>query len=100
MFVDLQDMIRHEVVHVIFQFEVQQQPPPPPPRISVDSGRAPTTTSGARAGEPVAAGAVATAPSQQVVRAAPPMTRTSMGAPRAPGQSTKLEQRSVPVRKR
>ena len=84
MFGELQNMIRHEVVNIIYQFEVQQQPPPPPPppMFALDAAMATATSSSGPTEGGVLAGALASPPSQQVVRAAPPMTRTSMGAPK------------------
>ncbi len=91
MFGDLQEMIRHEVVHVIYQFEVQQQPPPPPMPTF-----APPTTMSAIASGPhspdaaMGASAVASPAARQVVRSEGPMTRTSMGAPKTTGPSSKV----------
>ncbi len=89
MFGELQSIIRHEVVHIIYQFEVQQQPPPPPPVFPADTGPA-TQAIGSAGSGARSASAVAPPPSQQLVRAAPPMTRTTMGAPRPAAPSTKV----------
>jgi preprotein translocase subunit SecA len=83
MFSDLQATIRHEVVHVIYQFEVQAQPPMPPPMITAMPMGA--VSQGGATGTATATAAPAAPPPQatpQVVRASgPSLTRTSMGAP-------------------
>ncbi len=99
MFSDLQATIRHEVVHVIYQFEVQIQQPPPPPTMTLMAGGPATAQppppstlmpgGPARQPQPAtaagAAAAVAAADAPRVVRAAgPAATRTSMGPARPP----------------
>jgi len=90
MFSDLQATIRHEVVHVIYQFEVQVHAPPPPPTLSVVPGGAalgavPLALSSAA---PPTGSAVATAEAPKVVRAeGPAVTRTTMGPSRPPTAS-------------
>ncbi|MDB5077809.1 MAG: hypothetical protein JWO42_3988 [Chloroflexi bacterium] len=92
MFNDLQATIRHEVVHVIYQFDIQVEAPMPGPSLSVVNavpvGAAQQSASPAPAGAAVSQ-AAAPAPAPQVVRAGGPSTRTTMGAPKSP-VATKL----------
>jgi preprotein translocase subunit SecA len=84
MFNDLQATIRHEVVHVIYQFEVKVQAPPPPPTLTIMTGGAVPGVS--RAGGP----ATSTSPVAVAEGPRPPRadssaaTRTSMGPTRPP----------------
>ncbi|HVA89645.1 MAG TPA: SEC-C metal-binding domain-containing protein, partial [Chloroflexota bacterium] len=92
MFADLQATIRHEVVHVIYQFEVQVHAPPPPPSISIVPGgaspRAPQPQPLALASAaPPAGPAVATAPPPVARAEGPALTRTSSGPARPPNAS-------------
>jgi preprotein translocase subunit SecA len=79
MFTELKETIRHEVVHVIYQFDVQIQQAPPP--MAPPPGPTPATVAAApNGGTPVAA---AQAAQPRVVRSGPPSrTVTTMGAPR------------------
>ena len=92
MFADLQATIRHEVVHVIYQFEVQVHTPPPPPSISIVPGgaspRAPQPQPLALASAaPPAGPAVATAAPLVARAEGPALTRTSSGPARPPNAS-------------
>ncbi|HXT35753.1 MAG TPA: SEC-C metal-binding domain-containing protein, partial [Chloroflexota bacterium] len=93
MFADLQATIRHEVVHVIYQFEVQVHIPPPPPSISIVPGgaspRAPQPQPLALASAaPPSGPPVATAEAPRVARAeGPALTRTTSGPSRPPNAS-------------
>jgi preprotein translocase subunit SecA len=91
MFSELQATIRHEVVHVIYQFDIQVEAPLPAPSLTLNA-----MPGGAAAARPApaqaqTAGAVATAPAPapQVVRAGP-ATRTMMGPAKAPVAANKL----------
>ncbi len=84
MFNDLQATIRHEVVHVIYQFDVQVQAPPPPPTMTIMAGGA--VARGAQPnGAAVPQRTVATADRPpSATSPAPVGTRTSIGPSRPP----------------
>ncbi|MGH2389393.1 MAG: SEC-C metal-binding domain-containing protein, partial [Chloroflexota bacterium] len=85
MFNDLQATIRHEVVHVIYQFEVQVQTPPPPPTMTIRTGGAVASGPRPTTAAAIPQRAVATADPAPAPRAATPVgTRTSMGPSRPP----------------
>ncbi|HEY8283970.1 MAG TPA: preprotein translocase subunit SecA [Chloroflexota bacterium] len=95
MFSDLQATIRHEVVHVIYQFEVQvhnPQPLPPPSISIVPGGASPRQPQPAplalASAAPPSGPAVATAEPPRAARAeGPAITRTSSGPARPPNAS-------------
>jgi preprotein translocase subunit SecA len=99
MFDELQSTIRHEVVHIIYQFEIQVQPAvaPPPPMITpvvggaVAGATATVAAAGAAAAPANGRPEPAPAPAPRVVRASGPgNTRTMVGATARPPSPVKL----------
>jgi preprotein translocase subunit SecA len=91
MFSELQATIRHEVVHVIYQFDIQVEAPMPAPSLTLNAMPGGAVAARPSPAQPQTAGAVATAtaPAPQVVRAGP-ATRTMMGPAKAPVAANKL----------
>ena len=91
MFADLQATIRHEVVHVIYQFEVQVHTPPPPSISIVPGGASPRAPQpqplALASAAPPAGPAVATAAPPVARAEGPALTRTSSGPARPPNAS-------------
>ncbi len=89
MFAELQATIRHEVVHVIYQFDIQVEAPMPAPGLTLTAvpGGAVATHSSPIQNATAVADPPRSAP--QVVRAGP-STRTMMGPAKAPVAVNKL----------
>jgi len=90
MFNELQETIRHEVSHAVYQFEVQRQPPPPPPPPSFSVNPVPTGAATATSSHASSATAVAQRPAPSTGAPGFPTTRTMMGPPRPQSGATKL----------